>query len=793
MRKVLLIVCLCTIFGRLSFAQQSTTTLKGVVFEGAEQIPVAGCNVSVETKNGKIGTVTSADGRYELKISNEQALSGLTIEITHINFHRVAVKATPGKIQNVILQRKVYNIGDVTVHSAYSSNNTGNKFVYTPLQASSSISIIGEPDVVRHISSLPGVAQGIEGTLGLFVRGSNNGSNRIEFNDVPFYSYAHLLGLFSAFSPEVIETTTFRPGGIPAQSGNLSSSLLQITPKKTLNQTFSGKLTLSPYMTGGYLSLPLKKDKLSLQIAGRTSFMPWLINQAVNLQESDDDEEVEAMKGQVLDFTALLDWKINSTNTFDFMFYTSNDYFDFKDSYSQNKLNWSSTAVKAGWKSQLSSQLRLKTTTYYSSTHSLQEQLYFDEWTPEKTTSQLRLGTKLNEWSVNSMVDYRISEFFGLKAGINYQLQVFEPASEKTIYTQNLSSKYNDALRSNLLAGFIDIAYNKPDIMELTLGYRHTLQHVDGQNRNNFDIRFLGDFHLNQKLGLELSYDKLTQYYHVLEGLPTGWSLNVLIPSNGAFPEEVTNQLYSGIFVKPQLQGMELHFTLGGYYRHMQNIVSYINTVNMFGLKDTSWEDETDVGKGQSYGLEVSGAAKAHRFGATVAYTLSKTNRQFAEINNGNVFPFKFDRRHILNLQSKYTIVQKKNKKGHRCQQVINAVAAYSSGHNTTLPVGRYQGIVPPYWNIKEDGWNFPQELGNNAYHRQEMTARNGFKMKDYFRVDLAYTFIKHRTKSTHELAFSVFNVLNRQNPYLFFYEENKWQQLSIAPVMPSIRWSVSF
>lgn len=73
------------------------------------------------------------------------------------------------------------------------------------------------------------------------------------------------------------------------------------------------------------------------------------------------------------------------------------------------------------------------------------------------------------------------------------------------------------------------------------------------------------------------------------------------------------------------------------------------------------------------------------------------------------------------------------------------------------------------------------------------MTSQNGFQMKDYFRVDVAYTFLKHRPKASYELSFSIFNVLNRHNPYLFFYEENKWQQLSIAPIMPAVRWSVRF
>ncbi|MCT4603490.1 MAG: carboxypeptidase-like regulatory domain-containing protein [Marinifilum sp.] len=791
MSKVIIVLSFCTLWLQMAIAQNNNISIRGSVFEKGKNIPISGCNVMVYADTKKTGSTTKSNGNFVLNLKQTPVTDSITIRFSHINYHPQVITIVPKQELNIQLKRKIYTIGNVTVHSAYSSNNKGNKFVYTPSQAASSISIIGEPDVVRHISSLPGVAQGIEGTLGLFVRGSNNGSNRIEFNDVPFYSYSHLLGMFSAFSPDVIEKTTFRPGGIPAKSGNLSSSLLQISTKKTLNQSFKGKISLSPYMTGSYLSIPLKKDKLSIQIAGRTSFMPWMINQVAKSQNNEDEQE--EVKGQVLDFTSIINWKLNQTNTFDFMFYYSNDYFDFKDNSNQNKMNWSNLAFKTGWVSQLTPQLKLKSTVYYSSTHSAQEQLYFNEWQPTKTTSQLRLGSELDEWSINSVLTYNTNSPFTIKMGFNYQLQQFKPASEKTIYTQNRNTKFNDKQKSNLLTGFIDVNYSKPETIELSLGYRNTFHNTENQNCNNFDIRFLSDIYLTQRLGVELSYDRLTQFYHVLEGLPTGWSLNVTIPSGKFFPEEITNQVYSGLFVKPQLQDFSLHFTLGGYYRHMKNLVSYINTVNMFGIKDATWADEIDTGKGYSYGLELAGAIQGGRFGATLAYTLSKTRRQFPQINKGNSFPFKFDRRHILNLQSKYTILKNTSKKGYKREQVINTVLAYSSGHNTTLPIASYQGIIPPYWNTREQGLSFPDQVNENAYHRQEMTSRNGFKMEDYFRVDLSYTLIKHRPKSTRELSFSIFNILNRQNPYLFFYDDNKWQQLSIAPIMPSLRWTLSF
>ncbi len=787
------IVVLCLFLGSISqsMGQKENKSIKGFVFELGTNNPISDCNIIIHAERQETA-ITQVDGSFVFKTKLEN-MEKVKITFNHINYYSKDIEIILGENIEVFLKNKLYTIDDVVIHSAYSNNNKGNKFVYTPLQAESSISIIGEPDVVRHISSLPGVSQGIEGTLGLFVRGSNNGSNRIEFNDVPFYSYSHLLGMFSAFSPDIIEKATFRPGGIPAQSGNLSSSLLRITPKKQIISDLNGKISLSPYMTGAYLSFPLKKEKLSLQLATRTSFLPSLINQAMNLLADGEDEEFQEIKGQILDVTSIINWKINNANCADFMFYTSNDYFNFKDNHNEDKMNWSSLAFKIGLETRISSKLNLNSFAYYSSTYSTQEQVYFDDYTSKKIASQLRLGSKLKEWSFNSRLQYILNDKFSLTGGFNYQLQEFNPASERSIYIQDVDNEYNNIESSGLLAGFTDINYSNYEKIELTLGYRYTFQHIEGQSRNNYDIRFLSDIYLSKKMGIELSYDKFTQFYHVLEGLPTGWSLNIMIPSSSSFPEEVTNQVYGGIFVKDQFKNMRVHLTLGAYYRDMQNLVSYKNTVNIFGIEDVSWKDEIDVGTGSSYGLELAGSVQSERISTTLAYTLSKTDRNFSQINGGNSYPFKFDRKHILNLQSKYTILKNTNKKGHQREQIANAVIAYSSGHNTTLPIASYQGVLPPYWNERENGWDFPQEVDDNAYHRQEMTSRNDFKMKDYFRIDLAYTFIKHRPKSTRELSFSIFNVLNKKNPHLVFYEDDKWQQLSIVPIMPSIRWSKSF
>lgn len=325
------------------------------------------------------------------------------------------------------------------------------------------------------------------------------------------------------------------------------------------------------------------------------------------------------------------------------------------------------------------------------------------------------------------------------------------------------------------------------------LGSRVTTQKGKQATNTNIDIHALTDIFLTPQWGVEIALDRMTQYFHVLEGLPTGWSFNIMAPADKFFPEEITHQAYMGLFWQKKWGQTTANITAGGFYRDMQNLVSYKSTVNLFGINDATWRDEVSLGEGLSKGIEVSGMVQQDRLGATVAYTLSKADRNFANINQDKSFPFKFDRRHMLNAQFKYKVLEGLIKKKFKRQHYLNTVVAFSSGHRATLPVATYQGILPPYWDQRQSGQSFPDQVDENAYHRQEMTTFNAYKMKDYLRLDIAYTIVKHRAKSNRELTFSVFNVLNRHNPYLYFYADKKWQQLSLAPVMPSVRWAIKF
>ena len=215
--KTLNITLLLLLFSLALIAQEKQVTF--TVKDAGTSEPINDCTISFFDGGQNKYLVTSTDGRFTISDKKD-----ITISLSHIGYEAKSVVISEIINRTIFLTAKYVQLDGVTVYSAYSSTNKGSSYKYSALQAGSSISVIGEPDILRHISSLPGVSQGIESSLGLFVRGGNNGSNGLYFNDVPMYVSSHLMGMFSVFPADMVNEATFYMGGLPALKGNQSSS-----------------------------------------------------------------------------------------------------------------------------------------------------------------------------------------------------------------------------------------------------------------------------------------------------------------------------------------------------------------------------------------------------------------------------------------------------------------------------------------------------------------------------------------------------------------------------------------
>lgn len=649
---------------------------------------------------------------------------------------------------------RVYKLDSAVVVGHQPLLGKGSNYVYTPAKAGAVVSAVGEPDVVRQVLTLPGVSAGIEGSLGLFIRGGNAGGNRLELDGVPIYNATHLFGLFSAIPSEIVSSAQVKTGGFEARYGNYTSGIIRSMLKTDPVEKTRYSVSASPFVEGFFAEFPGKGNvKAGLRYSPAPQLMP-LVGKEYGLG---------GVRGIIFDAIGSASYDLDNGDRLSGTLFASVDQINSMDKMPDS--GWYSFMAKAQWQRRLSSGESLDVLAYCSGGGSRQTQRYYSS--DGEQLSSFSLDNNILEWAAAGTLTKDFSTKLNVAAGVELR----------------------HLIRGVDLSLYADARYQPTKRISASAGYRQTF-HMDGKFfRTNFDAHALVGVELTRFLGVEFSYDRSTQYYHLLEGLPTGWALNMSVPINSLFPEEVSNQLYSGLFSSFRLFGMSGRANAGAYYKRMHNLVSYLSSTNVFHNTNQGWVASVSRGMGWSYGIETSAALTSDRFALNAAYTYSRTTRRYPGINKGEEFPFKFDRPHILNVEMDLTTFEWKTRKGRKNAQHAIFDMQYSSGNLATMYIRRYKSVMPPYWTDE----SVPEDVMDALLGRTQLSEFNGYRMPAYFRIDVGYTFEFETARTAQSLSLTVFNVLNRHNPYLIFNDRGIWKQLSIMPIMPSVRWRIEF
>lgn len=643
-----------------------------------------------------------------------------------------------------------YSIDSSLVSAPLSRASAGNVFSYKPDFAAKIISVVGEPDIIRPMTILPGVSSGMEGSLGLFVRGGNQGTLRFEIDGVPVYYPTHLFGLVSSIQSDMISHVEASLGGWASSSGNFTSGKVSAFLKHRKTDRLKISASASPLIEGLYAEFP---GFANIRAGGRVSFLP----KAVGLFSKRNGFDVD---GIVYDISA-------NSDIYTRFGRISTGIFIAKDSYSTSDGNISNLIA---WNSSMSflkyiPSEKLNFLAYWTSTASQEGVSYFKEG---KLSSSVNMKSSISELALKATYADRWSDKIKVEGG-------------GELMYQQLGTQ---------LSAFLQGDFIIPEISELSLGIRPTLYFSDKVRTGNFDFHILAKRKLKSGLSVELSFDRAVQYFHSLEGLPSGWSMNLTVPLKQRFPEEVTYQYYGGADYNATFcKDTKFHASIGCFYKEMKGVVSYISSVNMFKNTTDTWEYDADSGKGRAGGEGANVSISGDWGNVDMSYSFSRTFRQYPNINGGNTFPFKFDRPHILNILSSFNLYRKRNSFGKSVTHSLLSGLSLASGNLMTIGLRQYRGVLPPYWNWNTYG--YPMSFIYNILGRTEMSSMNGVRMPAYFRIDLGYSIEIHGKRATHIFDFTVYNVLNRHNPYLIFNDDGKWKQLSLIPVFPSIRWKI--
>jgi hypothetical protein len=228
-------------------------------------------------------------------------------------------------------------------------------------------------------------------------------------------------------------------------------------------------------------------------------------------------------------------------------------------------------------------------------------------------------------------------------------------------YSDQPFSPKNKPVYSTEAGIYAEDTWQALDALKMNAGFRLSYFQSGGQTYIQPEPRFSAALKLASDFSAKLSYAKMNQYVHLLSNTGLGLSTDLWVTSTERIRPQQSSQYAFG-FAK-DLEEPALTFTLEGFYKKMNSILSYKEGATFLGIDganatEVDWQDNVTSGKGWSYGAEFLAQKKSGRLSGWVGYTLSWINWQFPELNEGKVFRPRYDRRHDVSVVGIYELTK---------------------------------------------------------------------------------------------------------------------------------------
>ncbi len=761
-------------------------SLSGYVYDSATGEAVPGIFLQIEGTN----TMSVSDGygyyrfnllpgRYEINISGAgQADSKRQVQLY-----------SEGKL-DIITAEKVETLTAIQVYGDRRDNVRQTTIGVERLAMGDIKNMpmaFGELDILKVVTSLPGVKAAGELSSGFNVRGGATDQNLILYNDGTIFNPTHLFGLFSAFNPDIVRDMELYKSSIPTRFGGRISSVLDIHSREGNKKRFAGSASIGLLTSRLTVEGPIWKDRTSFIIGGRTTYSDWL------LRELPAKSGYKNGRAGFWDLNASFSHRFNDRNNLFIDGYYSQDRFNF-DRTQHYKYRNANGSIK--WRHVINNRSYSVISAGYD---------HYDH----------TLRNTENDWSAYTL-DFGIDQYFGkfdftLQAGdehsINFGLNTLFYDMSPGIRTPygEYSGVFEDRLqKENALesAVYVSDKWTVSDRFEVEAGLRWSMFNVLGlrsytrytpgkmpdagsvtetgykksgilKTYTGPEFRFSARYSIMDDLSVKVGVNSMRQYIHKISNntimSPTDtWKLSDIniAPQKGI-------QFAAGVY--KDFSDKFIEITLEGYYKTLDDYLDYLAGAKL--MMNPYLERDVIGTTGRAYGVELMVRRTEGRLNGWASYTWSRTElrqddpRTPSPVNGGNWFPADYDKPHEFKLVGNYRFT-------HRLSLSVNA--EYATGRPITLPVQVYSYAGGKYLFYDE---------------------RNGARVPDHFRLDASINIepSHHLTLLTHSMiSFGVYNLTGRKNAHSVYFKQEAGvimgYKLSIFGVpIPYVSYNIKF
>ena len=748
-------------------------TISGYVKDITNGEDIYGAIIKVKELEN-VGTKTNAYGFYSITL--DQGTYTLIYRSTGFETQEMPVVLNEDQSINIELTvpKDVLLIEEVVISAEKENDNITsaemNITKFDPKDIETIPVIFGEKDIMKTLQLTPGVKGAGEGNAGFFVRGGGADQNLILLDEAPVYNASHLLGFFSVFNSDAIKDVSLFKSGIPAEYGGRASSVMDVKMRDGNLKKFgmSGGIGLiSSRLT---LEAPLVKDKGSFILSGRRSYADLFL-------KASNDPDIRNTTLYFYDLNAKGNYKISDKDRIFLSGYFGRDNFGFSDIFG---FNWGNATGTVRWNHVINDKIFSNTSFVYSN---------FDyEFSVGSGDEGFGVKSSIQDFNLKQDFSYFINTSNTMKFGVNAIHHTFRPGA-LTGDNDSFNEVILDPRYGVELGAYIQNEQKLGARFSMMYGLRYSGFNLMGEGKSyefdekgnttainehdrlesiqyyqGFEPRFSMSYILSETNSIKLGYNRNYQYLHQLSNSTTSSPTDVWVPSSNIVKPQIADQIAIGYY--QNLKKNMFKTSVEVYYKNLQNQIDYRTGAQT--ILNNEVEGELVFGRGFAYGAEFLIEKKKGKLTGWISYTLSRSLRQFDDIDQGNIFPARQDRIHDIAVVLMYKLNEKLS---------LATSWVYYTGDAVTFPSGKYEvnGEVLPYY-----------------------TERNGYRMPDYHRIDLGLTwYLKDKNKFTHNLNFSVYNGYARENAFTITFGPDEDDpsktvatQTALFKIVPSITYN---
>ncbi|SDT63254.1 TonB-dependent Receptor Plug Domain [Mucilaginibacter mallensis] len=773
MARLFLFFCLSLTV--ISAFGQKNGTISGTIKDASTGETLIGATVRIKELS-QSGTSTNSYGFYSISAPE----GDYTLIYTYVGYQTISKQVSVHKTQVIDVKLAASNaLTEVVI----SSNRPNNDQIVSPQmgveklnmsQINSVPVVLGEKDVLKTITLMPGVKAAGEGNTGFYVRGGSSDQNLILLDEAPVYNASHLFGFFSTFNSDAIKDVSIYKGGMPAEYGGRLSSVLDIKMYDGNTKDFTVQGGIGLIASRIKVEGPIDSGKGSFMVSARRTY----IDVFTKLSK---DSTVKGSSLYFYDLNAKANYHFDSNNAIFLSGYFGKDVLGLKNIFGTN---WGNTTGTIRFNHIFSSKLFSNTSLIYSNYNYVIQSF--------QTNDSFEATSKITDLNFKEDFQYAASNSHRIKFGIDVIHHTIDPgnisSTSNTVNDINVEHRYGFEN-----AAYVSDEWKVSDRLSILYGVRlsdfsllgpgsfntydaagnviTTKSYGSGQVVKNYfspEPRLSASYQLDSVSSVKFSYNRNTQNIHVLTNSTSSSPTDLYVMSSNNIKPEIADQVSTGWF--RNFDDNLFEFSAEVYYKWLQNQIDYKDGAQLIANQDV--ESQLVYGSGRAYGLELFLKKKYGRFNGWVGYTLSKTEDKFAAINNGSYFAAPQDRTHDLSVVGIYQLTKRWS---------LSGTFVYSTGQAVTYPTGKY-------------------EVGGLTTF--SYSGRDGYREPATNRLDIGATFEGKKHKKFHSSwTFSIYNLYGSREPYSITFRDSKTvpntteavETSIFATPIPSVTWNFKF